>query len=427
MERNVIKNARIGEEYTVVKHPSGLNIYIYQMKDYSLKSVLFGTKYGSINTKFKTKDDNDFITVPNGIAHYLEHKLFETEDANVFSLFAKTGASANAFTSFDKTCYLFNCTDNFYESLEILLDYVQDPYFTKENVDKERGIISQEIRMYEDVPSWRVFFGMLGCLYHNHPVKIDIAGTDETIAKIDAELLYKCYYSFYNLENMTLSIAGDVDVDKVLEICDAHLKTGTKVELETAFENEPSTICKEESVIALEVAQPLFNIGIKCEPCSGRELIKAATEFNIVNRLLCGTTSAFYKKIYDEGLINSVFDSEEFYGDGYFALVYSGESRNPRLVKDKILEEINRCKVDGLDKSEFEVIKKSLYGNMINQFTNADDISSALISWEMQGISLFDSLDVLAECTFEDITARLASINTENNVISIVEPVKTEN
>ena len=227
MEKQIVKNERTGEQYTYVKHPTGLDIYIWKMEDYSTSYALFGTKYGSINTKFRTKNEKDFITVPNGIAHYLEHKLFENEDCDVFSLYAKTGASANAYTSFDKTCYLFSCTDNVYESLEILLSFVQSPYFTEETVQKEQGIIGQEIRMYDDNAGWRVFFNMLQGMYHNHPVKIDIAGTVESIAQINADLLYQCYNTFYNLNNMVLSIAGNIDEDKILEMCDKLLKSGT--------------------------------------------------------------------------------------------------------------------------------------------------------------------------------------------------------
>jgi len=239
MEKQIVKNERTGEQYTYVKHPTGLDIYIWKMEDYSTSYALFGTKYGSINTKFRTKNEKDFITVPNGIAHYLEHKLFENEDCDVFSLYAKTGASANAYTSFDKTCYLFSCTDNVYESLEILLSFVQSPYFTEETVQKEQGIIGQEIRMYDDNAGWRVFFNMLQGMYHNHPVKIDIAGTVESIAKINADLLYQCYNTFYNLNNMVLSIAGNIDEDKILEI--QKDKESIRLELTVSEELEKNT------------------------------------------------------------------------------------------------------------------------------------------------------------------------------------------
>ena len=424
MEKKIVKNERTGEQYTYVKHPTGLDIFIWKMEDYSTTHALFGTKYGSINTKFKTKDEPDFITVPNGIAHYLEHKLFENEDCDVFSLYAKTGASANAYTSFDKTCYLFSCTDNVYDSLEILLSFVQNPYFTEETVRKEQGIIGQEIRMYDDNAGWRVFFNMLGGLYHNHPVKIDIAGTVESIAQINADLLYKCYYTFYNLNNMVLSIAGNVDEDKVLEICDKLLKNNSNPELETAFEDEPETVCKPEVVQKLEIAMPMFNIGFKAKPEKGIDAVRAEIETNFVLSLLADESSDFYKKLYDDGVINSSFSSEVFMGDGYFCSIFGGESRDPRLVRDKLIEEINRCKKEGLDEERFNIIKKSYYGALIRDLNDAEAIATVMINAGMEKLSAFDVIETVAAVTFEDVEKRLEKqFNTDNVTISIIEPI----
>lgn len=424
MEKKIVKNERTGEQYTYVKHPTGLDIYIRKMDDYSTSYALFGTKYGSVNTKFKTKDEPDFITVPNGIAHYLEHKLFENEDCDVFSLYAKTGASANAYTSFDKTCYLFSCTDNVYESLEILLKFVQDPYFTPENVQKEQGIIGQEIRMYDDNASWRVFFNMLQGMYRNHPVKIDIAGTVESIAEINADLLYKCYYTFYNLNNMVLSIAGDIDEDRVLELCDKLLKPGGNPELETAFEPEPESVCQKEVTQKLEVAIPLFNIGFKAKPESGIEALKADTETNFVIYLLAGNSSDLYKRLYDEGLINSSFSAEVFRGDGYFCSIFGGESRNPRLVRDKIIEEIERCKKEGLDEKRFNIFKKTYYGGLIRNLGDAESVATNMLNAGMEKLSAFDVIETVAAVTFEDVSRRLETQFNPNNVtLSIIEPI----
>lgn len=427
MIKNVIENKRTNEKYTHIKHPTGLDIYVWKMENYSTTHALFGTKYGSINTKFKTKNEPDFITVPNGIAHYLEHKLFENEDCDVFSLYAKTGASANAYTSFDRTCYLFSTTNNVYESLEILLTFVQEPYFTEATVQKEQGIIAQEIRMYDDNASWRVFFNMLTGMYHNHPVKIDIAGTVESIAEINADLLYKCYYTFYNLNNMVLSIAGDVDVDKVLEICDKCLKQNENIELETAFEDEPETVCKHEMVQKLEISQPMFNIGFKAKPESGIEALKAEIETNFVLSLIADESSDFYKKLYDEGLINSTFSSEVFMGDGYFCSIFGGESRNPKLVRDRIIEEINRCKKEGMDEARFNLIKKAYYGSLIRSLNDAEAVATAMLNNGMEKLSAFDNIEIVAACTFEDVTKRLEKqFNTDNVVISIIEPIDSK-
>lgn len=424
MEKKIIRNERTGEQYTYVKHPTGLDIYIWKMEDYSTTHALFGTKYGSINTKFRTKDQPDFITVPNGIAHYLEHKLFENEDCDVFSLYAKTGASANAYTSFDKTCYLFSCTDNVYESLEILLSFVQNPYFTEETVQKEQGIIGQEIRMYDDNAGWRVFFNMLQGMYHNHPVKIDIAGTVESIAQINADLLYKCYYTFYNLNNMVLSIAGNVDEDRILEMCDKLLKQGGNPELETAFEDEPETVCKKETVQKLEISMPMFNIGFKAKPEKGIDALRAEIETNFVLSLLADESSDFYKKLYDEGLINSSFSSEVFSGDGYCCSIFGGESRNPKLVRDKLIEEINRCKKEGFDETRFNNIKKAYYGALIRDLNDAEAIATNMLNAGMEKLSAFDAIETVAAVTFEDMAKRLEKqFNTENVTISIIEPI----
>ncbi len=424
MEKQIIKNARTGEQYTYVKHSTGLDIFIWKMEDYSTTHALFGTKYGSINTKFKTKDEPDFITVPNGIAHYLEHKLFENEDCDVFKLYAKTGASANAYTSFDKTAYLFSCTDNVYDSLEILLSFVQNPYFTEETVRKEQGIIGQEIRMYDDNAGWRVFFNMLGGLYHNHPVKIDIAGTVESIAEINADLLYKCYYTFYNLNNMVLSIAGNVDEDKVLEMCDRLLKQGGNPELVTAFEDEPETVYQKEVIQKLEIAMPMFHVGFKAKPEKGIEAVRAEIETNFVLSLLADESSEFYKNLYDDGIINTSFSSEVFMGDGYFCSIFAGESRNPRLVRDRIIDEINRCKKDGLDEERFNIIKKSYYGSLIRDLNDAEAIATIMLNAGMEKLSAFDVIETVADVTFEDVQKRLEKqFNTDNVTLSIIEPL----
>ena len=424
-EKKVVKNDRTKEHYTHIKHPSGLNILVWKMENYSTTHALFGTKYGSINTKFKTNKEKDFITVPEGIAHYLEHKLFENEDCDVFSLYAKTGASANAYTSFDKTCYLFSCTDNFEESLRILLSFVQNPYFTKETVEKEQGIIGQEIRMYDDNANWRVFFNMLTGVYHNHPVRIDIAGTVESIAKIDADLLYKCYYTFYNLNNMVLSVAGNVDEDKVLSICDELLKPCEDMQLQTEFEEEPQTVAKKEIVQKLEVATPLFNIGFKALPVSGHEGIKAEIETNIVLSLLGDESSNLYKKLYEDGLINSAFGSEVFSGDGYFCSIFGGESRNPREVLSRITDEIEKAKVEGLDKERFELIKKSYYGSQIREFNNVEAVATSMLNAQMDEVTPFDIIETVAAVTYEDVQKRLMKqLNTENVTLSIIEPVQ---
>ena len=215
MSLQTITGKRVGDTYYKLEHPSGLTVFIYPKENSNSTYAVFGTKYGSVDNQFRRSDEDTVHTVPEGIAHFLEHKLFESEDGDAFARYAKTGASANAYTSFDMTCYLFSCTENVEASLEILLDFVQSPYFTEQTVQKEQGIIGQEIRMYDDDPQWRVMFNLLGALYHTHPVKIDIAGTVESISHITPELLYQCYHTFYDLHNMALCVAGNIDKETV--------------------------------------------------------------------------------------------------------------------------------------------------------------------------------------------------------------------
>jgi len=422
VEKQIIQNERTNEKYYKIKHPSGLDILVWSMENFSTTEALFGTKYGSINTRFKTKNDKDFVDVPEGIAHFLEHKLFENEDCDVFELYAKTGANANAYTSFDKTCYLFSCSDNYKDSLEILISFVQKPYFTDATVQKEQGIIGQEIRMCDDNPDWRVFFNLLNGLYVNHPVKIDIAGTVESIAKIDAELLYRCYNTFYNLNNMVLSIAGNVDVDEVLEIADRHLKVCEDISLETEFLDEPKEIHISEVVQKLPVGTPLFNIGFKAKPVDGGRAIKTEMEASILLSLIAGSTSSLYKQLFDEGLINSSFSSEVFSGDGYFANILGGESKNPREVLSRVIAEIDRVKTEGLDKEQFEIVKKSKYGQLVRSFNNVEACASLMLNSHFLGVNAFETVEMLANISFEDVQNSIYDLfDTEKVSISIVE------
>lgn len=403
MEKNIIKSERTGDSCIHVKHKSGLDIYICEMPGFSSVEALFGTKYGSVNTMFKMREDEDYTVVPEGIAHFLEHKLFENEDCDVFELYAKTGASGNAFTSFDKTCYLFNCSKNYQESLRILLDFVQKPYFTQATVDKEQGIIGQEIKMTNDNPDWRLFFNLLRGMYHNHPVKIDIAGTVESIAQIDAELLYKCYYTFYNLNNMVLSIAGNIKAEEVLAICDECLKPCEDKGLETVFPDEPESIVTPEIYENQPVGATLFSIGYKCASCSGMERLKKTMAASIAASMLTDASTDMYKKLLDEEIINSSFASEVFYGDGYFTVIFSGESDKPEIVRQNLADEIRRIITDGLNEKDFARIKKSTYGSLIRELNNVEAVANLLINAHMDGVSPYDTINVLSELTSGDV------------------------
>lgn len=426
MEKRIIKNDVLNEQYYHYKHKSGLSILLYPMEGYSSAYALFGTNYGSIDTTFKTQQDHDFITVPEGIAHFLEHKLFESEDGDAFSLFAKTGASANAFTSFDKTCYLFSTTDNFDESLKALIGFVQAPYFTKETVEKEQGIIGQEIKMYEDDPNWRVFFNLLTALYVNNPVRIDIAGTTDSISKIDKDLLYSCYKTFYNLSNMVVCIAGNFDEESAAKLIEENLKDCEKVEIISKVPEEPDTVAKKEFVQNLSVAMPLFNIGYKEKPVTKEEELNVQIKCELIQSAIVGRGSALYKELYDSSLINATFGTEVFSGRGYFANVFAGESRNPKLVMEKIADCFDCYKEKGIDEATFLRVKKAMYGNSILLFNDVEGVANELVASYFADGGIYDVIDVIKAVTLEEVNEQLkTSFHREYIAISIVNPIKT--
>ncbi len=421
--KEIITSKRTGDSCIHVKHKSGLDIFIREMPGFSTVYALFGTKYGSVNTTFKLANDKEYTEVPNGIAHFLEHKLFENEDCGVFELFAKTGAQCNAYTSFDKTCYLFSCSKDYEENLRILLDFVQKPYFTKENVDKEQGIIGQEIRMTNDNPDWRVFFNMLKCMYHNHPVQIDIAGTEESIAQIDADLLYKCYDTFYNLNNMTLSIAGNISADEVLAICDEMLRPCEDKGLETVFPDEPAEIVQAEIREKESIGSSIFQFGYKCKPEKENYLRKEMTATLAVS-YLTDASSEMYNRLLNEGVINGSFGGEVFSGDGFFSVILSGESENPDAVKSAVIEEIKRISAEGVDEKIFNRIKKATYGDLVRQLCNVTAITSAMLNTHMAGFKPFDVVDIVSELTAEDASEFIRTeLLPERTVLSVIEKI----
>lgn len=424
MARNMetIVSHQSGDKCLHVKHESGLDIYIMEMEGYHSSFALFGTKYGSINTRFRLKGETDYAEVPEGIAHFLEHKLFENEDCDAFAQYARTGANANAYTSFDRTAYLFGCSENFAESLEILLSFVQSPYFTQESVDKEQGIIAQEIRMNDDEAGWRVFFNMLRAMYHHHPVRIDIAGTEESIRKIDADLLYRCYNTFYNLHNMVLSVAGNVKAEEVLEICDRLLRPCEDQGLEEIFPDEPETVVERYTEVCLPIGTPIFNLGFKLRPMEGEALLRAELTASMLLEVLLGPSSKFYNDMLQEGLINSEFDADSpFTGNGFFCLSCGGESRQPEVVRDRVIAELERVKKEGFSAEAFERIKRVHYGNMIRGCNNVESNASMMLNAYMNRLKPFANMEVLAGITYEDALQFLRDeIDTEQHVLSVV-------
>ena len=401
-------------------HPSGLDIVVWPQAHACSAYAVFATRYGSVHNTLPTTDSGVEI-VPEGIAHYLEHKLFESEEGDAFTRFAETGADANAYTSFERTAYLFSATENILPSLEILLDFVQHPYFTPETVQKEQGIIGQEIRMCEDSPDRCVLFNLLQGMYRNHPVRVDIAGTVESIADITAELLYRCYNRYYNLHNMVLVVAGKITPEEVQDAADRLLKTADAFPPSPFIVNEPNEVCETYVEQAMPVAAPIFYLGFK-EP-QGETTPESVAGSRILVELIAGKSSPLYARLMDEGLINEQFGMEYFNGPAFGVWLFGGESADPKRVEAEICAEIARLQKDGVPRERFDALKKGIYGQIVSGLDDTMNCGELILSHLIDGIQPLAELDALAAMTADDIDRQLRMrIPVEHHTLSVVKP-----
>lgn len=429
MKLQIKTSDKTGESLYYGTHKSGLSIYIMPRKDYTSTYAIFGTKYGSVDSDFVVPGEEDITHVPDGIAHFLEHKMFEQEDgSNVFESFAKTGAMCNAYTSFNLTGYLFKSSSNPYAALKVLLDYVQKPYFTKENVDKEQGIIGQEINMGDDDPSWKLLFNFLKAMYHNNPVRLEIAGSVESIAEIDAEVLYKCYNTFYNLSNMSLVLVGDVDPDRAMEVVNKGIIKDEPFgeEIKRVYPEEPKSICKKKIVDKMNVSIPLFMLGFKDNDIGygGERLLRKDIEIEILTEMIFGKSSPLYEKLYNEGLINQKFSAEYEPQIDYGFTAADGESKDPEKVFDEVISYIDNLHKKGLSEEEFERIKKVIWGRYIRSYNDIGGFAHRFIALNFMDIDYTEYYNVYKNITFEDVKKRFEKhFDKEYAVLSVVEPM----
>ena len=355
--------------------PSGLTVLVRPMPGYSGTHVIYATRFGSIDRDFRV--DGREVHLPAGVAHFLEHKMFEDEDGDAFAKFAKTGANANAFTSFDRTCYLFTATEQLDESLDVLLGMVGRPYFTEQTIAKEQGIIGQEIKMYDDSADWRLITGLCECLYHSHPIRSDIAGTVESIAEITPEMLYDCCKAFYAPNNMVLAAA--------------------------------------EKTITMPVSKPCFGIGFKEQPLQHDDL-RSEILYDLILCCISGGMSGLYRKFYDEGLTNPGFGGEVLRVDGCCCILFTGESDVPDTVKQLLLEEIRRIRAEGVDREIFTLCKNEKYGQLIENLENVEDSASQMADFALSGQTVAQQIATLAALTAEDADAALQKILSEERM-----------
>ena len=433
MTEKLFKNELIAEQYKKYTHSSGLDIYIFPKK-LTTYYAIFGVKYGSIHSRFARGNEvSEYITVPDGIAHFLEHKLFASEDgSDAFERFSELGADANAYTSFNKTAYLFSATESFYEAFRELISFVTHPYFSEESVKSEIGIIAEEIKMYDDSPSDRCFYGMLEGMYEHHSIKRNICGTVDSIKKITPQLLYDCYNAFYNFNNMALFICGDVEDEKILKIADELLPQSSEpfsVLYDNENEKEAPSAYKQYVEARMQVSKPIFNIGIKDTdiPKKAIDRQKKDAAYSILDEMIFSRACELYSSLLEQKLISPHLSYGYTISPDSAYNSIAGETDDPKLVLNKILEYIEALKQKGLSYEDFLRGKRVMYAEFVKSFDSTDNIANNLLSFAFDGCELLSYTDVIESVTFEDVKALFESaFDKEKITLSVIMPLENK-
>ena len=418
---------RIGETVFSATLQNGLKVIVVKKSGYHKRYAFFATDYGGADRRFKLA--GKWIDTPKGVAHFLEHKMFDTPDGNALTLLSANGASPNAFTSTEMTAYHFECTENFEENLRVLLDFVSVPYFTAESVEKEKGIIGQEIKMVEDDPQYMMYYGLLKSLYKHNPIRDSVAGTIESISEITEKTLYDCHNVFYNPSNMVLCVVGDIDPERVLDIAEKTVVSGAG-EVPQRDYGPPEALEPTAKSVAsqLEVSMPLFFIGGKAEPAvKGKPYLKNDLTGSLAMSLIAGSSSPLFLRLYESGLINNEFAAQFDSASGVAYSIIGGESRDPNRVFEELKAEISRITASGPDEGHFLRTKKSMEGRQLRALNSFDAISAGCANGYFRGYDFFELADILAEIEISDIISFAEkNLKPDNMAISMIEPVKKE-
>lgn len=421
------RDALLQETLYAETMPGGLTAYVLPKPGYQKKFATLATHYGSIDNNFITPQGQE-IKVPDGIAHFLEHKLFEGEDGNAADFFAELGASSNAFTNYTSTTYLFSATSRFPDNLDLLLRFVGQPYFTPENVEKEKGIIEQELRMYLDDPNWRVFHNLLGALFQKHPVRIDIGGTVESIRQIDAPTLNLCYDTFYHPSNMTFFAVGDIDpqatLDQVRETL-SRRSLSPRPPVRRLFPTEPAARATGRVEDRMLVSEPLVEIGFKEQALGQEDFLARDVLTGLLLDAIFGKSSPLYTELYEAGLIDDRFSASYFGEADYGASILGGESPDPERLLERIQSGLERLRRDGIPEATFRRIRRKGLGEFLGLFNSPEAIAYSFNAYHFKGYDFFDFRQALEGATWEAVNNRLREHLVEENLaVSVIWPAE---
>lgn len=390
------------------KLDNGLSVYLLPRPYMSKTYGIFTTNYGSIDRTFTPIGKRQKITVPDGVAHFLEHKLFEKEDRDVFTDFSKYGASVNAYTSFTKTAYLFSATSHIKNNVNILLDFVQEPYFSDKSVEKEKGIIAQEIKMYDDQPNWRSFMGTIQALFHIHPITIDIAGTVKSISSITKEDLYNSYHTFYHPENMILFIAGRFDVDEMFELIQknqAEKTFSSFTKIDSEYPEEPNHVKIKEHTIMMPVSVPKCTVGIKesHQLLHGEAFLKKDLLQTMLLDHYFSEGGHCYERLYDAQLIDDSFSYQSTLDKNFGYSLISSNTENPELFSEKVIACLKSIKAENITVEALERMKRKKIGQLLRSMNSLEYIANNYIHYTFQGIDFFKMIPAIQAITRQDI------------------------
>lgn len=421
----VLECTKIKEKAYIDKLDNGLKVIVVPKKETNKKYIIWGTNFGSNDNRFIYPETGEEVIVPDGVAHFLEHKMFEQPDGtNSLDTLMSLGLDANAYTTNDHTAYLFECSDDtaFYKGLDELMDYVQSPYYTDQNVEKEKGIIGQEIMMYDDDPGFQLYLDTLKCLYEKFPMRIDIAGSIESIAGIHPDILYKCYNTFYNPGNMVLVVSGNFEPTEIIGEVKKRLKPSKDIgNITRIFEEEPEKIYKDYIEKSMPVSMPIFMIGIKDKVVEQDERIKRHMAIEVILNILVGKSSGLYKNLYENQNIFGEIDFEYEFSKNYAHVLVSGQSNNPQLVKNMFITEIEKLKNTKINLEDFERSKRKIYGDFVTEFNDVASISRMFLADSIKGVNSFDYADKFDDITIDYVMEILYEVfKEENTVLSIV-------
>ncbi len=414
-----VQSEKLSERYYRFSHKSGLAVYVLP-KSFSTAYAILATRYGSLEQTFRIRGEEEYITVPDGVAHFLEHKMFEEEDGtDAFVKFAPFGASANAYTANDKTAYLFSATDHFLSSLRVLLSFVTHPYFTEENVKKEQGIIGQEIGMSFDRPARRLWYTVYDALYKHHNIRTDICGTVESISRITPEILYRCYNTFYHPSNMALCIVGNVDPQEVMDVVDEMLPEKAPIDIETVYPEEPNEISARRITVPMQVSRPLFGIAFKDPYRSEKpeDMARRAAAMQILLDIVFEDPEPVYASLYNDRLLSDPFSMEYEYGNGYAHAILSGESDAPEEVYLRVMSAVEKMRKNPPSEADFLRARRALYASAIQVFDSPEDIGDSFIDALFSGSDIFNKTLLLNEITYAEVLEALNDFYTETNTV----------